>query len=112
MREEVEKHLAQYDKIRKIHNDLLKGKTAIRVRFSSSGGTYFLLQEGDLLMLQGISRRVHFVQTPVLLFPHWRRKIAEVSLFHFFHMNIIRFVLLPLFPSQELLLPLPVLSDF
>uniref|UniRef100_A0A1I7X9M9 DH domain-containing protein n=1 Tax=Heterorhabditis bacteriophora TaxID=37862 RepID=A0A1I7X9M9_HETBA len=38
----------------------------------------YSLKEADLLKLTRASRLVHFVETPVLLFPKWRRKIAEV----------------------------------
>ncbi|KAE9416775.1 hypothetical protein Angca_005932, partial [Angiostrongylus cantonensis] len=40
------------------------------------------VQEADLEKLRSASKLVHFVETPVLLFPKWRRNIAEVRQVH------------------------------
>lgn len=49
---------------RRIHQSLLSDNVKI--------------SEADLLQITSHSREVHFVRSPLLFFPAWRKKIAEI----------------------------------
>ncbi|VDK76059.1 unnamed protein product [Gongylonema pulchrum] len=46
----------------RIHNDFLKGS--------------YKIKETELLKITSSSREVHFIRSPLLLFPKWRRLVA------------------------------------
>lgn len=56
--------LRDYDQLHQIHTTLLNGSTA--------------LTEANLLKIRGHCREIHFVRSPLLLFPKWRKEIAAV----------------------------------
>lgn len=64
MRKEVKQQVEDYQSNKLMYDDLCQGMTEVA--------------EHQLTTMWAHSRRVHYVQTPVLLSPAWRRKIAQV----------------------------------
>ncbi|CAI4224634.1 unnamed protein product [Auanema sp. JU1783] len=64
LRSDLERRMHRFITLSQVHARLRKDECEVK--------------ESELAALLECSRRVHFVQTPVLLFPKWRRKIAEI----------------------------------
>ncbi|KAM3715693.1 KICSTOR complex protein, partial [Dirofilaria immitis] len=64
LEKQMKSMLYDYEQFNRIHGELMRGAHEIR--------------ESDLLKIISRSREVHFVRSPLLLFPKWRKLVAVV----------------------------------
>uniref|UniRef100_A0A158PBD6 C2 domain-containing protein n=1 Tax=Angiostrongylus cantonensis TaxID=6313 RepID=A0A158PBD6_ANGCA len=74
----IQDQLEQMRNIRRHVRDQLNVMRAFTTLHESLLSGNCEMSEADLEKLRSASKLVHFVETPVLLFPKWRRNIAEV----------------------------------